>query len=129
MTSDSVVLDASAVVAVLFAEKGGSSVTRRLPGAFLSAVNLAEVATRAVELGKPLEEVIYQIGRLPFSVVPFDAEQAHFAASLRAPTRHLGLSLGDRACLALGMSREALVVTGDRKWKELKLNVAIELFR
>jgi len=125
----SIVLDASAVLAVLFAEKGADAVIPRLPGAFLSCVNLAEVTSRAIDCGKSLEDTIAEIARLPLRVVEYDAGQAHITASLRAATKPFGLSLGDRACLALGLARQATVLTGDRDWRKLKIGVEITLFR
>ena len=98
-------LDASAVLAVIFAEKGANAVIPRLPGALLSCVNLAEVTSRALESGKPLEDTISEIARLPLRLVDYDPGHAHITASLRPVTKSLGLSLGDRACLALGLAR------------------------
>jgi PIN domain nuclease of toxin-antitoxin system len=125
----SLVLDSSAVLAVIFAEPGAEAVIPRLPGAYLSCVNLAEVATRALDLGKPLEEIMYEIGRLPLRVVPYDVEQAQVTASLRPVTKPLGLSLGDRACLALALTRQASVLTGDRDWTKAKLGIEVVVFR
>jgi PIN domain nuclease of toxin-antitoxin system len=125
----SLVLDASAVLAVILAETGADAVIPRLPGAFLSCVNLAEVVARALDLGKPLEETVREIGRLPLHVAAYGAEQAYYTASLRPATRPLGLSLGDRACLALAMSRKATVLTGDRDWRKLDVGIDIVVFR
>lgn len=123
------VLDASAVLAVILAETGAEVVIPRLPGAFLSCVNLAEIATRALDLGKPLEETAREIGRLPLHIAAYDAEQAYFTASLRPAARPLGLSLGDRACLALAMSHKASVLTADRDWRKLDVGIDIIVFR
>ena len=125
----SLVLDASAVLAVMFAEKGADTVIPRLPGALLSCVNLAEVTSRALDNGKPLEDTIREIARLPLRLINYDAGQAHITASLRPTTKALGLSLGDRACLALALARQAPVLTGDRDWRKLQLGVEIILFR
>ncbi len=126
---NSLVLDASAVLAVLFAEKGTDVVIPRLPGSLLSCVNLAEVTTRAIDYGKPLEDTLREIARLPLRVVDYDAGQAHITASLRPATKALGLSLGDRACLALALARQATVLTGDREWRKLNIGVEVLLFR
>jgi ribonuclease VapC len=125
----SLVLDASAVLAVILAEAGADVVISRLPGAYLSCVNLAEIATRALDLGKPLEETAREIGRLPLHIAAYDAEQAYCSASLRSAARPLGLSLGDRACLALAMTRKATVLTGDRNWRKLDVGIDIVVFR
>jgi ribonuclease VapC len=126
---NSPVLDASAVLAVILAETGAETVIPRLPGALLSCINLAEVATRALELDKPLEDTAREIGRLPLRIVPYDAEQAYVTASLRPATKPLGLSLGDRACLALGMIRRASVITADRDWLKAAVGVEVIVFR
>jgi PIN domain nuclease of toxin-antitoxin system len=123
------VLDASALLAVIFAEVGADAVIPRLPGALFSCVNLTEVATRALDLGKPLEDTAREIGLLPLRVAPYDAVQAYVAARLRPAARPLGLSLGDRACLALAISRNAAVLTGDRNWRMLDVSVEILVFR
>ncbi len=123
------VLDASAVLAVVFAEAGANAVIPRLPGGLLSTVNLSEVTTQALRRGRPLEETIHDLERLPMEIVPFDAEQAHVAASLLKATHKSGLSLGDRACLALGLVRRMPVITGDRKWQGLDVGVTIKVFR
>ena len=123
------VLDASALIAFLFGEAGADAVAARLPGALISAVNLSEVAARALEKGIPLERFDYELGRLPMGVVPFDASLAKLAATLKAPTRALGLSLADRACLALCLDRGLPVVTGDRDWAKAELDVELVLFR
>jgi PIN domain nuclease of toxin-antitoxin system len=124
-----VVLDASAVLAVAFAEPGAEIVIPRLPFALLSAVNLAEATTRAVDRGKPLADVQESLATLPIAVVPFDADQAYAASSLRPLTRLLGLSLGDRACLALASLRQLPVLTADRSWAAVDLAVSVEFIR
>lgn len=123
------VLDASALIAFLFGEPGADAVAARLPGSLVSAVNLSEVVARALEKGMPLETFDYQLGRLPLAVVPFDAPLAKVAATLKAPTRALGLSLADRACLALAMDRRLPAVTGDRNWAKAGLDVRLVTFR
>jgi PIN domain nuclease of toxin-antitoxin system len=67
---------------------------------------------------------------LPFEIIPFDRAQAQTAASLRPPTKALGLSLGDRACLALAIERQAVALTADRVWQALKIEgLSVELLR
>ena len=104
-------LDASAVLAALFAEKRPTPSSWRSPGRLtLVAVNLAgqAQATRALDLGKPLEETTREIGRLPLHIAAYDAEQAYFTASLRPvarPLRRCRSATGP--CLALAMTRKA----------------------
>jgi ribonuclease VapC len=125
----SVVLDASAVLALVFAETGAEVVEGRLPHCLISAVNHAEVLTRSVERGRGLDDTRALVARLRITVWPFDAEQAATAASLRAATRPQGLSLADRACLALAISRDLPILTADRVWQRLTLGLDITLIR
>lgn len=123
------VLDASALLAFLFAEDGHAQVAERLDGSCMSTVNLAEVIGRFARDGHDVAEVQEQIGRMPVELKPFLAEDAALAAALMPHTRPLGLSLADRACLALAASRKAPVLTADRAWRRLNLAVSVELIR
>jgi ribonuclease VapC len=124
-----VVLDASALLAVLRAEPGAEQVERRLEGARIGAVNLSEVVAKLNEDDVPEAEIRRAIGRLELDVHAFDAEHAYIAGILRHATRALGLSFGDRACLALAQSLGALVLTADRSWSRLDLGIAIDVIR
>ncbi len=123
------VLDASAILAVLFAEVGADAAHRHLADGCVSAVNYAEVLTRAAERAGSLELAKRQVDRYRLAVIPFDADHAAVAASLRPLTRSHGLSLGDRACLALGLALGLAVLTADRVWAELELDLAVEVIR
>ena len=120
-----IVLDASAALAYMFAEPGAAAVDAAMDGAFMSAVNWAEVLSRLAREGLPLETD--QSSR--FTIVDFDAAQAHSAAALLPATRPLGLSLADRACLALALNRELPVLTADRAWLRLDVGVEVRLIR
>lgn len=124
-----VVLDASAVLAVLFEEEGAAVVARHLIGGCVSAVNHSEVLARAARRCDSTEMASRQVDRLRLTVVPFDAEQAVVTASLVPAGRPLGLSLADRACLALGLVRGRAVLTADRAWAGLDIGVAVEVIR
>jgi ribonuclease VapC len=126
---DSSVLDSSAILAVIFNEPGNEKVAPLLQGALLSAVNLAEVHTRLLLRGSPADFAWSRILSMGCEVCPFDFEQARATAELIAHTRPLGLSLGDRACLALAIQRHATVYTTDRAWKTLDLGIEIEVIR
>jgi ribonuclease VapC len=115
-TDNAAVLDASALLAVLTGEPGAGYVERYLPGAVISAVNLSEAAGKLMERGAPLEAVKAAIASIGLVVFDFDEVQAMAAAALRPRTRALGLSLGDRACLALGETRGGKVLTCDTAW-------------
>jgi ribonuclease VapC len=125
----SCVLDASALIAFLFQEPGADFVAPRIAGALMTAVNYSEVIARALEKRMPMSIVEPELARLPLIVVPFDATLARLTASLKAPTRAIGLSLADRACLALSLHKNLPVVTGDRDWLKAGLPVEIEMFR
>lgn len=125
----SVVLDASAVLALLKKEPGGEVVRGRLSGSLLSAVNLSEVMSKHLDWGASLEEVTRTLAPLPYRVQPFDAAQAALAASLRPATRAADFSFADRACLALGLFAGLPVLTADAKWEKIDLGVTVELIR
>jgi PIN domain nuclease of toxin-antitoxin system len=123
------VLDSSALLAVLFREPGAETVSHRLTEALMSAVNLSEVTARMVERGVALEKAVEILTHQPLVVMPFDADQAYVAASLRSTTRKLGLSLGDRACLALALRHGVPVLTADQLWAKADVGVTVEVIR
>ena len=111
------VLDASAAIAVLKREPGAEAVLARLPGGAICAVNFSEVLAKVLEDGDD-PGAARRVHGLGLEVHPFDAARARRAALLRPPTRRLGLSLGDRACLSLGLALGLPVVTADRAWAD-----------
>jgi len=125
-----VVLDASAILAVINSEPGVEKLTTDLLArAVGSAVNLAEVQTKLVSRGWSFEQA-WEDGTSPVrEVLPFDEEQAKVAGDLVTQTRHLGLSLGDRACLALGIALDVPVYTAEKAWKKLKVGAKIHVIR
>lgn len=110
------VLDTSAVLALLLDEPGADKVQATLPGALLSAVNLAEVISKLCERGMPSDQAELAIDSIGVEIVAFDGEQARLSGELRPVTRSLGLSLGDRACLALARLRKLPAMTADVAW-------------
>jgi PIN domain nuclease of toxin-antitoxin system len=124
-----VVLDASAVLAFLHQEDGAEYVERRLPGAAISAVNYSEVIKKAVERGGNVTAARAQLDFLQLSVIPFDSALACHAAALWPAGRESGLSFADRCCLTLAATLARPVLTADRDWMRLKLDVNIELIR
>lgn len=114
------VLDSSAVLALLLAEDGAAIVTEALPGALFSTVNLAEVVAKLVERGMPSGEAREAMAATGVEFVDFDADQACLSGELRAATRSHGLSLGDRACLALARVRGLPAVTADAAWAQVE---------
>lgn len=123
------VLDASALLALMFGEPGAERILALLPGAGIGAVNLSEVVAKLQERGVPDARIARDIAALDLAVVPFDAEQAMAAGTLRAATRGHGLSLGDRACLALAKARGVPAVTTDRGWAALDVGVEVVVAR
>lgn len=124
------VLDASAILAVINAEPGAEKLTPDLlAGAVGSAVNLAEVQTKLVSRGWTSDQAWEDATSPLREVLPFDEEQARMAGDLLIQTRHLGLSLGDRACLALGIALKAPVYTAEKAWKKVKVGVRIHVIR
>jgi ribonuclease VapC len=125
-----VVLDASAILAVIAGEPGAEKLTPNLLArAVASAVNLAEVQGKLVSRGWTSEEAWEDATSPVREVLPFDHEQARIAGDLIMATRHLGLSLGDRACLAQGIALKAPVYTAEKAWKGLKVGVRIHIIR
>lgn len=123
------VLDASALLAASLGELGGERVEAVIPRSCISAVNLAEVMARLQRDGADLSIYLQELGQTGLEIVPFDLEQAALTAGLLPRTRPYGLSLGDRACLALAIGRGLPIVTADRVWAELGLPVDVRLIR
>jgi len=123
-----VVLDASALLALLQDEPGGDRVLESLPGGLISSVNLSEVVAKLAELGMPESDIRLALS-LGLEVVPFDEALAFSAGALRPATRAAGLSLGDRACLALAQSRSLPALTTDRAWRDIDIDVEVEVIR
>lgn len=123
-------LDASALLAILNDEPGAEKLTVAVLGeAVISAVNLAEAYGKLVEYGITASDAWEAVNSPVGEVKEFTREQAKIAGSLISQTRPLGLSLGDRACLALAIALNAPVYTADTAWKNLKLGIRIHLIR
>lgn len=123
------VLDASAVVAFVFNEPGAEVVRSYLSTAAVSSVNLAEVVTYSRQHGFGVDEIGKLVDEQKLQIVPFDTEQALHAGDLVSITRSYGLSLGDRACLALARLLKVPVVTADKIWATLDVGVEVRLIR
>ena len=125
----SAVLDASALLAYLQDEPGGERVGAVIARAVMSTVNWAEVVGKVRNDGVDTQGLLEDIASLGLAFVPFSAVQAETAGRLRERTGRHGLSLGDRACLALGLDRSETVYTADRVWLHLNLGVEVEAIR
>jgi ribonuclease VapC len=123
------VLDASALLALLNNEPGSQRVKEILAESVIGAVNVSEAFGKLASSGMNTEDVRTSIDLINPEVIPFDTALAYKAGALVVETKRLGLSLGDRACLALGISRKNIVVTADQLWSKLKLDVRIEVIR
>jgi ribonuclease VapC len=125
--SDVIVLDASAVLALLQAEPGADAVEDALPGALLSTVSMAEVVTKLAEGGVDAARARSGMDALRLEYVPLDVTTAEDAGALRPLTRKAGLSLGDRCCLALARQHGAVVLTTERAWPAIAADVGLEI--
>ena len=125
----SCVLDASALLALLHDEPGGDLVQGLLESSVVSSVNWSEVVQKALERDADIHGLREDLESLGLEILPFTAVHAEETARLRPRTRHLGLSLADRACLALAADLGLPAVTTDRVWRDLELDTEIQLAR
>lgn len=129
------VLDAPALLAYLNEEPGADAVEQALAeGAYIGAANWAEVLSKVADSGGEIEILAGELearGILgqTLEVLPLLSEDCPVIARLRASTKALGLSLGDRACLALGLRLGLPVLTTDREWRKLALDVKVRVVR
>ena len=143
-----VVLDASALLAYWLDEPGADVVTAAVAagGASVAATNFAEALTKLVDRSPELAQRLatipqgvsevteFSLSGVPLaggaiSVEPFTVVDAVLCAKLRPETRHIGLSLGDRACLALAQRLGLIALTADQQWTKLNLGIPIEVIR
>ncbi len=123
------VLDASALLAAMLDEPGGASVADALDSSAMSAVNWSEVLQKAAQIGVDTEGLREDLEALGLYIVPFGVEEAELAAAFWPHTRPRGLSMGDRACLALASRLGLPALTADRTWAELEIDVEVQLVR
>jgi ribonuclease VapC len=124
-----VVFDTSAVLALIKAELGWDKAAAVFPSAVLCTVNAAEVYTKFAEWQLPRHEQAKYLVMIEEIVVPFDNDLALRAGALRVATRSFGLSVGDRACLALAQRLGVRALTTDKIWASLQIGVEIEVLR
>lgn len=123
------VLDSSVLLAILKNEQFDDKLLDVIEGAAMSAVNFTEVWSKIYDLGlmeAPRTKIVFG---LLSSIEPFTESQARLAADLRNVTRRAGLSLGDRACLALALTIRGEVYTADRQWQNVNVGCDIHLIR
>lgn len=128
---DEIVLDSSAIMAVLNEEPGTDTVLSTLDQAvaIINAVTLTEVVSKLADDGTDESAARSTMSDLRIRVVPFNEDQAYRAGMMRPVTRRYGLSLGDRACLALAQSAALPVLTADRMWADIPIDVEVHLIR
>ncbi len=127
--SNKYVLDASAILTVINGETGFEIVLGLLSRSAASAVNISEVVSKLQERGGSDSAVDAILADFDIEVVPFDYVQALKAGKLRNKTRGRGLSFGDRACLALAATRDAIAVTTDKAWKDVENIARVKVVR
>lgn len=117
----SVVMDASAVLALVRDEPGADKVVPHVGRAAISAVNLQEVIKELLLSGLEATVIRQLLEELRLDVRPHDAEAAYAAAGLHSQTKEFGRGLGDRSCLALAIQFGVPALTADREWKKAKV--------
>ena len=124
-----IVLDASALLAYLQDEPGSEVIDEVLAESVMSSVNWTEVIQKSLAAGVNVDGMFDELQALGLRIEPFTIENAELAGRLWQQTRQAGLSLGDRACLSLGMDLKVLVLTADRAWASLNLSIDIKIIR
>ncbi len=124
-----IALDASALLAFLLRERGHERVGELLSEACMSTVNFSELLARFARAGQDVVLIAEKLLATPIELVEFSTQQAVIAAALTPAVQAEGLSLGDRACLALAQERRIRAVTADRAWRRLHLDIEIETLR
>lgn len=124
-----VVLDASALLAYLKDEPGSDAVELVLAESVISSVNWAEVVQKSIAMGVVVDGMLDDLQSLGLAVESFCLEDGEVAGRLWEQTRLRGLSLGERACLSLGIRLGVPVLTGDRVWLDLSLDLNIRVIR
>ncbi|MEY9142121.1 type II toxin-antitoxin system VapC family toxin [Bradyrhizobium elkanii] len=119
MSESEIVLDASALLALLLDEPGGSKVAEVIALSKISVVNYAEVVSHFAKLGMPAGEIDDMLDPLPMTIVPADKDLGQIAGRLRAVTLEAGLSLGDRFCLAQAIRDGLPAWTADKAWRNI----------
>jgi len=124
-----VVLDASALLALLAEEPGADQIEALLEGAAMSTPNLSEVLQKSEQHGIDTEGLEFDLEALGVEFHPFDVSQARATADIWARAPRAGLSLGDRACLALARSLDRTAVTADRRWSAARHGIQVRVIR
>lgn len=128
--NNNIILDTSALLALIQEEQAAEVIKPLLKFSVMSSVNIAESLTLLQRIGISPEEALILISDCLVTIVPFDLEQARITAELQSNVKHKGLSLGDRACIALGIKLQVPIYTANKVWAQLELNnVNVKLVR
>lgn len=122
-----IILDASALLALLKEEAGAAKVADALASSRMTSVNYAEVVSHFIHAGMPANEVDAMLHPLPMTIVEADQGLATIAGRLRAATAEAGLSLGDRFCLALALRDGLPALTADKTWRTIADAVGVKV--
>jgi PIN domain nuclease of toxin-antitoxin system len=77
----------------------------------------------------PEDEIRESLNILGLAIIPFDEDLSFQTGLLAIVTKQYGLSLGDRACLALALKTGYSAVTSDRVWKNLNIKLNVKIIR
>ncbi len=124
-----VILDSSALLALIKKEQGAEIVEKLIGRVIMSSINLSEVAATLLDSDMSVKECQECIEPFIEKIIPFGKEESFSTAALKKLTKHKGLSQGDRACIALGLSTGYPIYTADKVWAELDLNCIINMIR
>jgi PIN domain nuclease of toxin-antitoxin system len=125
----SCILDASAILALIFDEPGAEIVVPVARGSSLLSVNLSEVIQRVLAIDGNPDRAEDAVDRLEIEIVPFDRTLARLTAELRERTSFMGASFADRACLALGLQTGYPILSSDQDWRKLDIGIDIRMIR
>jgi ribonuclease VapC len=124
-----VILDASAMLALIFGENGAENVIPFVQGSQILAINFSEVVARVIGIDGNPERAEVAANKLEIDIVPFDRKHAMLTAQIMSRTSAIGASLADRACLAFAEATGFPVLTADKDWSKLNLGVDIRQIR
>jgi ribonuclease VapC len=123
------VIDASALLALMLEERGADVMRAAPPGSEISMINLAEVLTRLTKIGHSPDVALEKVRRMPLRIRAFRDAHALEVAKLLPLTAHLGLSFGDRACLTQGIFSAMPIITADERMSRAEVGVEIRMIR
>lgn len=124
-----VVLDASALLAYLQDEPGSEVIDQVLAESLISSVNWAEVVQKSIAARVNVDGMIDDLQIMGLRIEPFTPEDGELTGRLWSQTKQAGLSLGDRACLSLGLRWGVPVLTSDRAWADLDISLDVQVIR